>query len=133
MRTRPAPFAPGHEIDLMLAVELLHPQVATDRAATDVSGIHMCSVCRLPFIVPRSAREIVGDDRIHVDLDCVNCGWSGTGLHGDEELAALDAQLDHSYADLLWTLEVVWTANEESAIQRFSAALQAGAILPEDF
>mgnify|MGYP000376144293 CR=1 FL=1 len=49
------------------------------------------------------------------------------------ELEALDRELDRGYADLLWALEVVWIGNEEAAIARFSGALAADAIVPEDF
>jgi hypothetical protein len=78
-------------------------------------------------------RDVVGTDRVRLELDCTNCGWTTTAVHHDRELTAFEMALDRSYADLLWTLEIVWIANEESAIERFAAALAAGALLPEDF
>jgi hypothetical protein len=63
----------------------------------------------------------------------MDCGWRETGEHGDAELEALDRELDRGFADILWALEVVWIGNEEELIQRFTTALQADAILPEDF
>jgi hypothetical protein len=133
MAARPAHFTPGHEVDLLLAAELLGPTGQHASALSDPPGLHVCPACRLPFVVPGRVRDIVGADKVRLDLDCTNCGWSATAVHDDRELMALDAQLDRSYADLLWTLEVIWIANEESAIARFVAALDAGAILPEDF
>jgi hypothetical protein len=133
MAARPAHFSPGHEVDLLLATELLG--TAADRVCPpeDPPGLHLCPDCELPFVVPGEVHEVVGAAGVKLDLTCNNCGWATTAVHHDHELTALDLQLDRSFADLLWTLEVVWTANEEAAIGRFAAALAAGAILPEDF
>jgi hypothetical protein len=119
-------------IDTLLAAELLdlHPTPSTLPAPT---GLQVCPECAQPFVVPGDVREIVGINSVRVDLACTNCGHCRTEVHGDEELAGLDLAMDRSFADLLWTLEVVWIANEESAIERFAAALGAGAIVPEDF
>lgn len=133
MAARPANFSPGHEVDLLLAHELLG--AAADRVCPpdDPPGLHLCPDCRLPFVVPGEVHEVVSAARVKLELTCTNCEWTTTAVHDDHELTALDLQLDRSFADLLWTLEIVWTANEEAAIGRFAAALGAGAILPEDF
>lgn len=133
MAARPANVSPGHEVDLLLATELLG--AAADRVCppVDPPGLHICPDCQLPFVVPGPVHEVVSPARVKLDLDCTNCGWHATAVHDDDALSALDMQLDRSFADLLWTLEVVWTANEQASIERFAAALDAGAILPEDF
>lgn len=130
---RPAHPAHDHQVDTLLASELLGAAAASAGVVQDPPGLHVCPSCDRPFVVPGAVHEVVGAARVKLDLDCTNCGWGTTAVHEDHELTALDMQLDRSFADLLWTLEVVWTANEESAIERFSAALNAGAILPEDF
>jgi hypothetical protein len=134
MAARSPRFSPGHEVDLYLATELLGaPAAERVTSLQDPPGLHVCPACQLPFVLPGHVREVVGSDRVRLDLDCVNCGWTETSVRHDRELVSLDMHLDRSYADLLWTLEVVWIANEESAIERFTSALDADAILPEDF
>lgn len=133
MAARPAHFSAGHEVDLLLAHELLGAGGDRVFPPDDPPGLHLCPDCRLPFVVPGEVHEVVSSARVRLDLACTNCGWTTTAVHDDDELTALDLQLDRSFADLLWTLEVVWTANEEAAIGRFAAALRAGAVLPEDF
>ena len=134
MAVRPAQFSPSQEVDLLLARELLGPSGGRVTALpADADGIHVCPSCRLPFIVPGEIREVIGIDRVRLDLECANCDWTDTCIHHDKDLESLDIALDRSFADLLWTLEVVWIANEEAAIERFASALAADAILPEDF
>jgi len=133
MVARSAPLSIGHEVDLLLAAELLGS--AADRVCPirDAPGLHVCPACQRPFVLPGAVHAVMGAAQIRLDLACANCDWSTTAVHADHELAALDQQLDRSFADLLWTLEVVWSANEHAAIERFVVALEAGAILPEDF
>ena len=120
------------EVEQLLSGLLLGEDASTV-VIEDGPGLHVCPACAQPFVVADGTREIVGIDRARVDLRCTSCDWLATELHSDAELAALDEQIDRSYADLLWTLEVVWTANEEAAIERFGRALAVDAILPEDF
>jgi hypothetical protein len=128
-----AQVSAGREIDLLLAHELLGSAEHRVAPVDDAPGLHICPACAGPFVVPGEIHEVIGNDRVRLDLGCTDCGWLTTAIHSDRALTALDAQLDRSFADLLWTLEVVWTANEEAAIDRFAGALAAGAILPEDF
>lgn len=133
MTARTPQFSTGHEVDLLLAAELLGS--AADRVCPieDAPGLHVCPACDGPFVLPGAVHEVIGATQVRLELACANCDWATTAVHADHELTALDLQLDRSFADLLWTLEVVWTANEQAAIERFVAALEAGAILPEDF
>jgi len=133
MAMRPVQPDPPREIDALLADELLAAGDRRPSPLCDPDGLHVCQRCALPFVVPGEVREVVGADRVRLDLACTNCGWQTTSVHHDAELSRLELQLDRSFADLLWTLEVVWIANEEGAIERFAAALDAGAILAEDF
>jgi hypothetical protein len=122
----------GHEVDLLLASELLDAAADHEAPQADPAGLHVCPACALPFVVAGHIRELVGVDCVRLELRCTNCGWAAIAVHDDTELAALDRQADRAFADLLWTLEVVWIANEEAAIARFAAALAADAILPAD-
>jgi hypothetical protein len=132
MAARPVQTKPGHEVDLLLETELLSAQPRTSLLPAP-TGLQVCPACGLPFVVPGDVRELVGADSVRLELGCTSCGWNAVEVHTDEELGVLDIALDRSFADLLWTLEVLWLANEESAIERFAAALAADAIVPEDF
>jgi hypothetical protein len=133
MAAHPANVRTDHEVDALLASELLGAAAGRVEALPESPGLHVCPSCERPFVVPGRAREVVGVSSVRLELRCTNCGWTDVAVHADEALACLEMELDRSFADLLWTLEVVWTANEEAAIQRFAAAVDAGAILPEDF
>ena len=121
------------DVETLLTHELLGPRVQRSAPIEDPPGLHLCTSCARPFVVLGDLREVVGIDQVRIELICTNCGDARIEQHTDWELEALEAQIDRSFADLLWTLEVVWIANEEAAIQRFAAALGANAILPEDF
>ena len=125
-------WSPAHEVERRIWTEIL----GRDRDATAVAptgGLHVCPACSGAFVVPGEEFDAVGEHLCRIDLYCVDCGWEKTGLYSDAELEALDRELDRGYADMLWALEVLWIGNEEEAIERFAAALSAGAILPEDF
>jgi hypothetical protein len=132
MAARPVQTTPGHEVDLLLAAELLssEPQASNLPAP---AGLQVCPACALPFVVPGKVREVLGANEVRLDLHCTNCGAGRVAVHTDQDLESLDLAIDRSFADLLWTLEVVWIANEESAILRFAAALRDDQIVPEDF
>jgi hypothetical protein len=132
MSARPVQSTPGHEVDLLLAAELLDPR-SRPSSLPEPSGLQVCPHCSKPFVVPGEVRQLVGVNRVRLELACSNCGWASVEVHEDTELASLEIALDRSFADLLWTLEVVWIANEEGAIERFAEALQADQIVPEDF
>lgn len=132
MVLRSAQAASAHEVDLLLGAELLSGQAASARPASR-DGLHVCPACRRPFVVAAGVREVVDLDHARVALRCCDCGWGATSVQHDRDLRALELHVDRSYAELLWTLELVWRANEEHAIARFAAALDSGALLPEDF
>ena len=132
MAARPVQTKPGHEVDLLLAAELLDPQPRASVLPAP-TGLQVCPACTLPFVVPGQIHQVLGHDRVRIDLECTNCSWETTADHTDAALTDLDIAMDRSFADLLWTLEVVWIANEELAIDRFASALAADAIVPDDF
>ena len=123
--------SPEREVDLLLARLIDGPQQHV-RAAEDRNALD-CPKCQRPFLVPGQVRGVVGVERVSLEVECANCGWSDTVERTDRDLQSLDMELDRAFADLLWALEVVWTANEQAAIERFATALHEGHILPEDF
>jgi hypothetical protein len=131
-QTEVTTWSPADEVERRIRAEILEPETAPVHV-TSHYGLHICPSCRAPFVVPGEASDLLADQLCRLDLRCVDCGWEQTSIHSEAELEALDRELDRGYADILWALEVLWIGNEEEAIQRFSAALAAGAILPEDF
>src|SRR4051812_36182355 len=123
----PPELTPEREVDLFLARLIAAPQTP---ARGEEPGVLDCPQCGQPFLVPGEVRGVVDVDRIALEVDCANCGWHDTVERTDRDLESLDMELDRAFADLLWALEMVWTANETSAISRFAAALDGGHILP---
>lgn len=126
----PSQLSPEREVDLLLANLLEAPH--SPKRSEDF-GMLDCPSCQRPFLVPGAVKGVVGVDRVAIDVDCANCGWNDTVERTDRDLESLDVELDRVFSDLLWALEMVWSANENAAIARFAAALDAGHILPEDF
>src|SRR5262245_10729680 len=119
----PSPLSPELEVDIFLADLLAAPHT---HGRTEAPGILDCPSCQRPFLVPGHVQGVVDVDRVAIEVSCANCGWTDTVERTDRDLESLDVELDRAFADLLWALEVVWTANENAAIARFKAALDAG-------
>lgn len=127
-------WSPAEEVERRIRTELFErgPAVAEMQPRAPF-GLHVCPSCLGSFVIPGEDAEVVAERLCRLDLLCVSCGWEKTGVYSEAEIEALDREIDRCYSDMLWALEVLWIGNEEEAIERFSAALSAGAILPEDF
>ena len=100
---------------------------ATERTA----GAHVCRFCTLPLVQPQDA-ERTGRDW-QVELYCPSCEWSGEALLDQGQMDALDEAVDDGFALLAAALAQVTQANMQEYVERFTAALAADAVLPEDF
>jgi hypothetical protein len=83
------------------------------------------------LVQPRDA-ERTGRDWL-VQLYCPSCGWSGEAVLDQAQMDDLDAAVDDGFALLAAALAHVTRANMQDYAQRFTAALAANAVLPEDF
>lgn len=102
-------------------------RTATERsAAADV-----CRFCALPLVQPLDA-ERSGRNWL-VQLYCPNCGWSAEAMLDQGQMDDLDEAVDDGFAMLAAALAQVTRANLEEYAERFTAALAADAVLPEDF
>jgi hypothetical protein len=99
----------------------------------DVAQLQTCTECTRPFVVPLSIVDILDADRYLVELACQNCGHSVLAPHYDDELEALDFELQASADQIREALEVISLVDELDRIDRFAKALRDGHILPEDF
>lgn len=105
------------------------PRAAGAAGAVD---LHVCPRCAAELVFPLAWEE---HDAVHweVSLRCPNCEWHAVDLHTQEVVDRFDEALDRGTAALLSDLRRLTRANMEDEVARFSAALAADAILPEDF
>jgi hypothetical protein len=102
------------------------------RTATgQTAGAHVCRFCTLPLVQPQDA-ERTGRDWL-VQLYCPSCEWSGEALLDQGQMDDLDEALDDGFALLAAALAQLTRANMHEYAERFTAALAADAVLPEDF
>ena len=94
---------------------------------------HVCRVCQRPFVVPLSTFPLISRDGYVVELRCTNCEDSTVSLLRPEELERFDHELDRQTGRIRHQLAELHLADELERVDRFSAALRAGDILPEDF
>jgi hypothetical protein len=94
--------------------------------------LHQCPSCDSRLVQPIAWTEST-QGRWELELECPNCLWSESGVFGREQVEQLEDQLDEGLAELLGDLERLSQANMAAEIERFSRALAANVILPEDF
>jgi hypothetical protein len=94
--------------------------------------LHLCPDCSSDLVQPVAWSEAPGG-RWDLLLSCPNCFWENEGLFDEEQVHALEDQLDQGLADMLRDLQRLTQANMADQLERFAAALRADLILPEDF
>ena len=100
-------------------------------ALEQTAGAHVCRFCRLPLVQPQDA-ERTGRGWL-VQLYCPSCGWSGEAMLDQRQMDDLDEAVDNGFALLAATLARVTRVNMQEYVGRFTVALSADAVLPEDF
>lgn len=95
-------------------------------------ALHLCPDCSSDLVQPVAWSEAPGGRWILL-LSCPNCFWEKEGLFDEEQVHALEDQLDQGLADMLRDLKRLTQANMADQLERFAAALRADLILPEDF
>ena|SRR5437763_5211053 len=96
------------------------------------AGLHVCPACSSELVQPVSWAEATGH-RWELMLECPNCGWAEEGVYDREQVDQLEEKLDDGLAEMLGDLQRLAQANFAEAIERFTSALHADQILPEDF
>lgn len=101
---------------------------------TDEPGrrLHICPSCRSPLVQPTGWSE-TSRRRWELELECPNCRWSETGTFDREQVERFEDLLDAGLAQMISDLQRLTRANMSDEIERFSRALAANVILPEDF
>lgn len=101
-----------------------HPGVSDD--------LHVCVACASGLVYPIEWEEA---DETHweVTLRCPNCEWTTGGVFEQAVVERFDEELDRGTEALVRDLKRLMHANMEDEIDRFTIALDAGHIVPDDF
>jgi hypothetical protein len=101
-------------------------------AAEPDQDLHVCLGCSSDLVYPVEWEES-GSDNWSVLLHCPNCDLHRDGVFSQDTVEAFDEELDRGADLLAGDYKRLMRANMADEIERFVGALEAGAILPEDF
>ena len=120
------------------AIEVVYFETLADEAAAaipssgPVRDLRLCPCCDRDLVFPVEWEE-VSPTHWEVLLRCPNCEWSEVDTFDQPTVDRFDEQLDIGTEILLRDLKRLQQANMEEEIDRFVRAVNADAILPEDF
>ena len=97
-----------------------------------VEDLHVCPECEQSLVYPVEWDE-ADETNWEVSLRCPNCEWGVVGTFSQETVDRFDEELDRGTECLIEDLTRLTHANMEDEIERFTAALDAGHIVPDDF
>ena len=118
------------------AIDVVYFEPPPDERAGDVSGpvreLHECPSCQCDLVYPVEWEE-VSPTHWEVLLRCPNCEWTEVGTFDQPTVDRFDKRLDTGTEILQCDLRRMQQANMAERIDQFVRALDADAILPEDF
>ena len=94
--------------------------------------LHVCIQCSSELVYPVQWEE-AGPENWTVLLHCPNCAVYREGVFAQKTVEAFDEELDRGADVLARDYNRLLHANMWDELERFTGALRAGAILPEDF
>jgi hypothetical protein len=94
--------------------------------------IHTCPACLSELVQPVEWSECA-HQRWSLELECPNCFWTESGVYERAQVEELEERLDDGLTTILADLQQLTRANMADELERFSRALAADLILPEDF
>jgi hypothetical protein len=100
--------------------------------AEPTQDLHVCIECSSELVYPVRWEE-AGPENWSVLLHCPNCEVYREGVFAQETVEAFDEELDRGGDALERDYKRLMRANMEEELARFTRALAAEAILPEDF
>jgi hypothetical protein len=113
-------------------LQALEAQVPTQPAAQPQQDLHVCVECDSELVYPVQWEE-AGPENWSVLLHCPNCDVFREGIFTQDNVELFDEELDRGADALARDYKRLMRANMADEIERFVGALDAGAILPEDF
>jgi hypothetical protein len=118
-------FADGSNAEAVEELPL-HPP------AQPQQDLHVCVECDSELVYPVQWEE-AGPEDWSVLLHCPNCDVYREGVFTQDNVELFDEELDRGADALARDYKRLMRANMADEIDRFVGALDAGAILPEDF
>lgn len=112
--------------------ETLPGETSFGPAAEPDQDLHVCLGCASDLVYPVGWDE-AGQDAWQVELRCPECETVREGVFAQETVDSFDERLDHGTDALTADLRRLTRANMAAEADAFIAALEADAILPEDF
>ncbi|HEY5317154.1 MAG TPA: hypothetical protein VIJ20_04185 [Solirubrobacteraceae bacterium] len=103
-----------------------------DQLDRQQDGLQICPECQSHLVQPTSWAE-AGASQWQLELYCPNCEWEGGGVYDQQQIEQFEDMLETGVQDILEDLKRLTYANMTTEVDRFSAALRADLILPEDF
>jgi hypothetical protein len=94
--------------------------------------LHVCTECASELVYPVRWEE-AGPENWSVLLHCPNCERYREGVFAQDTVEAFDDELDRGGDALARDYKSLMRANMEEELECFVSALEADAILPEDF
>jgi hypothetical protein len=128
----------GKTIEVVRLAEAAAPSSGSDgtvvrgRVAVRAEDPHLCPACDCSLVYP-VAWLAAPPERWSVDLRCPNCERRETVVLGQDVADRFDEELEHGAETLMTDLKRLTSANMADHVDRFVAALGAGAIHPMDF
>jgi hypothetical protein len=116
------------------AIEVVYFETAAPAASdpAPLDDLHLCPECDRDLVYPVEWEE-VSETHWEVLLRCPNCEWTEVDKHDQATVDRFDGILDEGTEILLRDLKQLERANMEDEAERFMRAIEADAILPEDF
>jgi hypothetical protein len=118
----------GRRVDVVSYVQ----ESASSKGCRHGSALANCPACGHDRVQPTHWSE-VGTSHWRVNLRCPDCEERREAIFGQTELDAFDVALDEGTRSVCSDLDLLARANMADDIDRFTKALNAGHIAPEDF
>jgi hypothetical protein len=122
----------GRSIEVVYFEPLAAEAAGAAGGTHPVEDLHICPECDRDLVYPVDWEE-ASVTHWEVALRCPNCEWTEVGTFDQATVDRFDEELDHGTEALVKDLRRLVQANMEAEAERFAAALDANAILPEDF
>ena len=121
----------GKEIEVVYFKDTAEEETSFGRAAESDHQLHVCTCCGSGLVQPTTWEE--EGEAWSVVMRCPECETIRSGIFTQEAVDAFDEELDAGTRALLADYRRLCRSNMAEEGERLVAALDAGAILPEDF